>query len=273
VGAELIRIVSDVHYADRGSRVRSLSQLGPLLEGTTSLVFNGDTLDTRPNEDMPRTAALRSEVLDHFAGVGTPVHFLTGNHDPDLTTVHELEFASGQVLVTHGDVLFDNIVPWSRDAPMIRARIIAALAALPEDGRWRLTDRLQVFRSVAATVPQLHQSEKRFLRHALRLAGDTIWPPHRGLKILQSWREAPERAAALAVRHRPKARFVLIGHTHRPGVWRTESGVTVINTGSFCRALGGMAADISGDSVRVRRVEMKRGSFHLGPEVAAFPLL
>jgi predicted phosphodiesterase len=252
--------------------VRSLSQLNPLLEGTTSLVLNGDTLDTRPNEDMPRTAALRSEVLDFFSKVGTPVHVLTGNHDPDLSAVHELEFASGQVLVTHGDILFDNIVPWSRNAPMIRAKIIAALAALPEDGACALTNRLKAFRSVAATIPQLHQSERRLLKYALRLAGDTIWPPHRGLKILQSWREAPERAAALATRHRPKARYVLIGHTHRPGVWKTQSGVVVVNTGSFCTGFGGMAADVSADTIRVRRIELKRGAFRPGPEVAVFPL-
>ena len=52
---ELIRIISDVHFADRGSRVRSLGQLRPLLEGATLLVLNGDTLDTRPDRHAQRT--------------------------------------------------------------------------------------------------------------------------------------------------------------------------------------------------------------------------
>jgi predicted phosphodiesterase len=272
VGADLIRIVSDVHYADRGSRVRSLGQLRPLLEGATSFVFNGDTLDTRPDRDAKRTARLRSEVLDFFASAGTPVRFLTGNHDPDLAAEHELEFAAGRVLVTHGDVLFDNIVPWSRDAAMIRGKIIAALAALPEDDNCRLEKRLSAFRSVAATIPQLHQSEKDPFRYAIRLAGDTVWPPQRALTILRAWREAPGRAAALAARHRPKARFILIGHTHRPGVWKMPSGIVVINTGSFCRPFGAMAAEISREHIRVRRVEFKRGAFHPGPKVAEFSL-
>jgi metallophosphoesterase superfamily enzyme len=91
--------------------VRSLGQLRPLLEGASSLVLNGDTLDTRPGKNPPRTAQMRREVLEYFGSVGTPVTLLTGNHDPDLSGQHALEFAGGRVLVTHGDVLFDDIVP------------------------------------------------------------------------------------------------------------------------------------------------------------------
>jgi predicted phosphodiesterase len=272
VAPELIRIISDVHFADRGSRVRSLGQLRPLLEGATLLVLNGDTLDTRPDRHAQRTGELRSEVLAFFASCGTPVTFLTGNHDPDLSGQHALEFAGGRVLVTHGDVLFDTIVPWSKDADAIRSKIVVALAPLPGDGEDRLGDRLSAFRSVAATIPQHHQSERDPLRYAIRLAGDTVWPPHRVLSILRAWREAPGRAAALARRHRPRARFIVIGHTHRPGVWRTASGIGVVNTGSFYRPFGAMAAEITADRLRVRRVQFRRGAFHPGSKVADFPL-
>jgi len=272
VGAQLIRIVSDVHFADRSSRVRELGQLRPLLDGATSFVFNGDTLDTRPGKHALRTAQARREVLDFFGAAGTPVRFLTGNHDPDLSAEHAVEFAGGRVLVTHGDVLFDNIVPWSRDAAVIRQKIIAALAAVPDDGSCRLESRLSAYRSVAASIPQLHQSETDPFRYAIRLAGDTVWPPQRALRILRAWREAPDRAAALAGRHRPKARFIAIGHTHRPGVWKTASGIVVVNTGSFCRPFGTLTAEISHERLSVRRVECRRGEFHPGAEVASFPL-
>ncbi len=272
MGALPTRIISDVHYADRGSRVRSLSQLRPLFEGAGAFVFNGDTLDTRPSKHGHNAAQMRCEVLDYFGAIGPPVTYLTGNHDPDISRLHALEFAAGRILVTHGDILFDNMVPWSRDAAVIRKRVIAALAALPEDGSCKLDGRLAAFRSVAATIPQLHQSERDPLRYAIRLAGDTVWPPHRLLSILQAWREAPGRAAALAGRHRPKARFISIGHTHKPGVWRTASGIVVVNTGSFCRPFGAMALDISADTLRVRAVDSKRGEFRVGSEVAEFPL-
>jgi predicted phosphodiesterase len=272
VGAQLIRIVSDVHYADRSSRVRSLSQLRPLLEGATSIIFNGDTLDTRPDRNPQRTADRRLEVLDFFASAGTPVTFLTGNHDPDLSGQHAVELEAGRILVTHGDVLFDTIVPWAKDAATIRQKVIAALAALPADGGSRLDGRLAAFRSVAATIPQRHQSEPDPLHYALRLADDTVWPPQRALSILRAWREAPARAAALARRHRPRARFIVIGHTHIPGVWRTATGIVVINTGSFCRPFGAMAAEITSGRIRIRRIDFRQGGFHPGPKVAEFGL-
>jgi predicted phosphodiesterase len=272
VGSELIRIFSDVHYADRGSRVRNLEQLRPLLAGASELILNGDSLDTRPSKHPAETESHRAAVKAFFTSAGVPVTFLTGNHDPDMSTHHAVELAGGQVLVTHGDVLFDNIVPWSREAPGIRTKLIAALAALPEGTSARFEERLAAFRQVAGSIPQQHQAERNPLKYAARLAGDTVWPPQRALAIIRAWSEAPGRAAALARRHRPNANFILIGHTHRPGVWRTAAGVVVINTGSFCRPFGAMTAEVAPGRITVRRIEVKKGAFHLGRKVADFPL-
>jgi predicted phosphodiesterase len=272
VGAELIRIISDVHYADRSSRVRSLEQLRPLLDGATSMVVNGDMLDTRASRDPSHTEAAGREVRAFFASAGVPVTFLTGNHDPDFSDVHSLELAGGRILVTHGDILFDNVVPWSKDAPMIRARVIAALAALPPGEADRLEGRLLAFRAVAASVPQLHQSERNPLKYALHFASDTVWPPQRALSILRAWRETPARAEAMTRRHRPGAAFVVIGHTHKPGVWRMPSGVVVVNTGSFCRPFGAMGAEVTPGKLTVHLVESRGGQFHRGANVAEYSL-
>jgi predicted phosphodiesterase len=272
VGAGFIRIISDVHYGDRASGVRSLEQLRPLFAGPDALVINGDTLDTRPDKDGGSIEARRREVLDFFGTAGLPVTFLTGNHDPDLTGLHELALEDDKIFVTHGDILFDSIVPWSRDASMIRSRLIAALAAVPDTGASGLESRLSVFRSVAGSVPQRHQAERNPLRYALRFASDTVWPPGRALRILRAWREAPGRAASLARKHRPKAGFVMIGHTHKPGFWRMADGLVVINTGSFCPPFGAMAADVEPGKIRLRKVDFKRGQFHPGRQVAEFQI-
>jgi predicted phosphodiesterase len=272
VGSRITRIVSDVHYGDRSSRVRSLAQLRPLLAGADAFILNGDTLDTRPNKNRERTEAQRREVHDFFGAAGIPVTFLTGNHDPDMSRLHEIGLEGGQILVTHGDVLFESIVPWSQDAAMIRSKVIAALAAVPDDGAGALESRLSAFRSVAGSISQRHQSERDPLKYALRFVGDTVWPPDRALKILRAWREAPGRAAALARKHRPRAKFVVIGHTHKPGVWRMASGIVVINTGSFTQPFGALAAEVESNAVRVRRVESRRGEFHPGRTVAEFTL-
>jgi UDP-2,3-diacylglucosamine pyrophosphatase LpxH len=272
VADDTIRIFSDLHYGDRSSQVRSLAQIGPLLDGPGRIVVNGDTLDTRQGPHPELTAALREEVRVFFARYGGRVTLMTGNHDPDLSSVHRLDLAGGQVFVLHGDVLYDEIVPWGNDAPVARARIAAARAALPPSERNRLDSELAIFRAVAATLPQRHQVEPNRWKHLLSFINDTFWPPLRILRILQAWRRTPLLAASFAATHRPQARFVITGHFHRPGVWRPNARQVVINTGSFCPPLGACLVDVSRDRLIVRRIVRRRGEFHAGQTMAEFAL-
>lgn len=270
--AELTRIISDIHYGDRASRVHRLGQLRPLLDGVTALVLNGDTLDTRLGPAPAHTAACRTAVLEFFPKHVPHVTFLTGNHDPDLSPHHALDLADGRVFATHGDIFYDNVVPWGRDAARIGGLISAALAAVPPSAREDLATRLAVWRRVAASIPQRHQSERRRLKYALHYAVDTVWPPFRVFRILQVWRTEAANAAAFLRRHRPAAKFVLLGHTHRPRVMQSAPGVIAINTGSFCPPLGTRAVDLTPDRITVRRVESRHGEFHPGAIVAEFAL-
>jgi predicted phosphodiesterase len=267
-----IRIFSDVHFGDRASRVHSLAQLRPLCEGAAALILNGDTLDTRAGPDPDRSSRLLSEVRSFFSAVGAPTTLLTGNHDPSLSPHHACDLADGQVFVTHGDIFYDEIVPWGHDAEFIRRRLRAATADTPvPDGR-ALEERLQLFRRVAASVPQRHQSERNPLKFAVRFATDTVWPPWRILRIIEAWRVLPGLAEASTRRHRPRARFAIVGHTHWPGVWRMPSGFIVINTGSFCRPFGSLAVDLVPGRLTVRRVDRIRGEYRPGRVIREFAL-
>lgn len=268
----LTRIFSDLHYGDRASRVDRLAQLQPLLDGVAHLVLNGDTLDTRPGPRPDHTARLHADLRAWLNASGIPTTLLTGNHDPDLSSDHTLDLATGRVFVTHGDILFDNIVPWGRDVPKITRLLALELAALSPADRAGLAPRLAAFRRVCACIPQRHQSEPRPLKYALHFAADTVWPPLRIFRILAAWHRAPALAAALTRRHRPQAAFILTGHTHRPGIWRTASGIVAINTGSFCPPTGGYAVDLTSTHLTVRHVESHRGEFHPGAPVAQFSL-
>jgi predicted phosphodiesterase len=268
----VIRILSDLHYGDRGSSIATLPALAPLFEGATSLVLNGDTLDTRPGPNPAATAALVDEVRQFFARSAPPTTFLTGNHDPDFSPHATLDLAGGEVFVTHGDIIFDDLVPWSQDAPFIRQLLARELAALPAESRDQLDARLAVYRRVAASIPQRHQSERNRLKYTLGFMKDTVWPPARVLRVLRAWHRGPGLAADLTRRHRPQARFALIGHIHHPGFWRLPNGVTVLNTGSFCPPLGGAVVDVTSDHLTLRRIVEKRGEFRLGPTVAEFAL-
>ena len=268
----LTRIFSDIHYGDPASRVRRLAQLRPLLEGVDEVILNGDTLDTRPGARPQFTAALRAEVTAFAGAHAAAVTLITGNHDPDVSPHHSLDFAGGQVFVTHGDILLDTIVPWGRDARLIGQRIAAELGHLPPRERSVLDARLAVWRRVAATISQRHQSEPRGWRYAAGFIADTVWPPLRVLHVLQVWRAESRRAAEFARRHRPQAKFIIIGHTHRAAVRRTALGVTVINTGALCPPFGSYVADLAADRLTVRRVAERGGEFHPGAVVAEFPL-
>lgn len=268
----LIRIVSDLHYGDRATRLRSLSQLNPILDGVDELVLNGDTLDTRQGHYPQRTAQARAEVETYFATCAPVVTHLTGNHDPDISPHHTLDLAGGQVFVTHGDIIFDEVVPWGRDAPYFRARIATGLDALDPHTRRQLAPRLAVYRAACLALPQRHQAEPNPFKYALHLAADTVWPPLRSYRILRAWLDTPKLAAAVTAAHRPAARFMLMGHTHRPGVWTTPAGDTVINTGSLCRPFGACAVDITRGSLMVRQVELRSGEFRFGETIAQFAL-
>ena len=268
----LTRVLSDIHFGDHASRVGQLAQLGPLLDGVSHLVLNGDTLDTRPGPNPAHTSECRAQVIDFFPRHAPTVSYLSGNHDADFSPLHHVDLLGGRVFVTHGDIFFDDIVPWSHDAVVIAERIAHELRGVPPALHHDLDHRLAVIRRVAAGIPQRHQSERNRLKFALEYIADTVWPPTRMLRVMQAWRIAPRRAAELSRRYRPAAGFVLSGHTHRPGVWSDHADITVVNTGSFCRPLAGYAVDLTDERVLVRRVEQRRGEFHPGEIVATFPL-
>jgi predicted phosphodiesterase len=272
VPEEFTRILSDLHYGERSSRVHDLSQLRPLFGEPAAVVVNGDALDTRPGPDPTFTARCREEVQEFFAAACPRTTFVTGNHDPDISAHHHLDLAGGRVFVTHGDVLFDDVVPWGRDAAVLRARIKEALDALPPEEQGSLEARLLAFRRVAGSTLQRHQVERSGFRYVFKLAGDSVWPPWRMLRVLVAWRRLPGRGAALVRRHRPDAGFCLLGHTHRAGVWRAQGGAVVINTGALCYPFRALAVDVSASRLVVRRIVPRSGEFRIGEMVADFKL-
>jgi predicted phosphodiesterase len=272
VPEEFTRIISDLHYGEHASRVRSLSQLRPLLEDPAAVVVNGDAMDSRPGPDPLFTARCRAEVRNYFEVACRHATFVTGNHDPDFSQSHHLDLAEGGVLVTHGDILFDDIVPWSVDAPVLRARIREALASLPQGASLSLEEKLQVFRNVAASIPQRHQAEQHGITYALKMAGDSVWPPWRLMRVIKAWYQLPRRGAALTRLHRPKARFCVLGHTHHVGVWRAANGVVVVNTGALCFPFHAFAVDVSRGRLVVRTIVTRGDEFQIGRKIVEFRL-
>lgn len=271
--ARVTRIISDLHYGDRASRVRSLHALRPLLAGVDHLVLNGDTLDTRPSASSARTDELTAEVRAFFPAEVPQVEFLTGNHDPTFSDRHHADLGGGAVFATHGDVVFEDIVPWGMDATVARALVARELGALSRGEISPLEERLAAYRRAAAAIPQRHQSERSGARYLRQFLQDTLWPPTRSLRVLRAWRELPRRAESLVRRYRPNTQCIVVGHTHRPGLWRRNNDLLVVNTGSFCPPLGAWAVDLEADeTISLRPVERRNGEFHPGPVRQRFSL-
>lgn len=266
-----VRIISDLHYGDRVSAVHDLAQLAPLLEGTRTLLLNGDTTDTRPGPNPDVAVQVRAELDDFIRHASAEVRCLTGNHDPDITPHHHAEFANGTVLATHGDILFDNIVPWGRDAELAMDLVNQARLDSHPAGD-ELQRLLQAHRHAAARIPQRHQAERRGLQYFTSFVTDTLWPPSRIFHIVNSWRQFPARAKKLLDLHRPNARFFIGGHTHWPGIWQTRDGFVFINTGSYCPPCGRLMVDVAGDQLTVRNIRKHRGDFHPGNIIREFAL-
>jgi predicted phosphodiesterase len=266
--APVIRIFSDLHYRDGDSRLQSLEALAPLLDGADQVVLNGDTLDTRDIQADEHLA----EVRAYFARHSGSVTYLSGNHDPDISAQTELSLADDRVWITHGDVLFDDIAPWSSLRDVMALRIAAENQGLSAAERDLIETRLRVNRLACLNLPETHPVTRQDLATRAARVARILFPPKRVLAMLQAWRTTPERAVRLARDQRPRARLIVLGHTHFPGVWRQPDGLTVVNTGSFSRPFPARFVELCGDQVRIGTVVQRQGSFYPGKPVAAFPL-
>jgi len=266
---EPIRILSDVHFGHPASMVEHPGQLVPLLRDAKTVVFNGDTVELRYLRGRRiglGNSRLMREVCE---SVGARPVFINGNHDPILSELSHLDLVDGAVLVTHGDLLFHDISPWSHDAEALGEAHTRELAVLGEDSLLDFEKRLKASKRAALSI-ELHRSQpRRDKLSAIRTILRECWPPWRPLQILHSWAITPARAEAIARVFRPQARFILIGHTHLSGCWR-RGPRTIINTGSFLPLGGRMAIDVVGDTLTVRPILLERGEFKAGEGMMRF---
>jgi predicted phosphodiesterase len=268
---EPILVLSDLHLGHRASRIKHPDQLTPILDGPGSVIFNGDTSEMRNSEDRLVGRKLAADLARICHQTGRKAFFVNGNHDPTVSSTNHLDLASGAVLVTHGDILFLDVAPWSRDAEHYRKKHRQILDGLGPDGYADFEKRLLASKRTSIELQMLEPPLTRGRSSGFRLLIRSCWPPWRPLMIIKAWGEVPGRAADLARVFRPEARFVLVGHTHCPGIWRVAPRV-IINTGSFVPYFGACAAIIESGRLEVRKVVFCRQQFVLGKLLRKFAL-
>jgi predicted phosphodiesterase len=266
---EPIRILSDLHFGHPASIIEQAKQLVPLFRDAKTVIFNGDTAELRYRRGRRigmRNARIMREVCE---GTGARAVFLNGNHDPIISDLCHVDLVDGAVLVTHGDILFHDISPWSHDAHTIAEAHTRELASLEGDALLDFEKRLKASKRAALSI-ELHRTGlRRDSLSALRTVLRECWPPWRPFQVFHSWAVTPARAEALARFFRPRARFILIGHTHFCGCWQRGPRM-VINTGSFLPLSGRMAVDIQGETLTVRPILVERGLFKAGAPIIRY---
>ena len=263
---EPIRIFSDVHLGHPASLAVAPEDFGPLIEGAATAVFNGDTVETLFRQDRPQALRMLEALRAFCLSRGVTPVLLNGNHDPEVSATNHLDLAGGAVLVTHGDLMYEDISPWSREAAVMRAAHRRELAAMDAASRASFEERLAAAKRAALAL-QDHDSSLPGGGPLVRLLlfVREVWPPWRPLSIVADWLKTPDLAEALAREFRPAARFMVFGHTHHGGVWKRGPRV-IINTGTFMPMARRTLVELADGFIRVRKIA-RRGPFELGADV------
>ncbi len=260
---EPILILSDLHLGHRASLIRNTEQLAALLRGPGSVVFNGDTAEMRTPEDRLIGRRLAADLARACHHASRNAFFINGNHDPTVSGTNHLDLRGGSVLITHGDILFLAVAPWSHEAHHYLKKHQQILDGLGADDYGDFEKRLLATKRTSIELQMIERplTGRRLpgFRHFIR----QLWPPWRPFMIAKAWYELPHLAVDLAKAFRPNAKFIILGHTHYPGVWKVGSRV-VINTGGFVPYFGALAVQIESDRLEVREVNLRKGQFQLG---------
>ena len=229
---EPLRILSDLHLGHPASRARQVNRLRPLLEGARTIVFNGDTSEERKKAFRESGDALKADLVRLCAEVGAKPVFLSGNHDPITPTIHHLDLYGGKVFVTHGDVFYPDVSPWSRFHKQCVEIMHRLRADYTEEQLENFELLLEINKRISREIkPRLPGAKPGLLALAQTLWNEA-WPPDRPFRILHTWATAKKTAHAFVSQHRPDARLTVVGHTHRRFV-SARNGRTIVNTGAM----------------------------------------
>jgi predicted phosphodiesterase len=266
-----VLILSDLHLGHRASRIDHASRLEPLIRPFRTAIFNGDTAELWYAADRPLGRKLTADLARFCHHVGCKAIFINGNHDPDISEVNHLDLHGGALLVTHGDILFLGVAPWSKDAKQYLSAHRRILKKLGEDTLGSFEHQLFATKRASLELQMWENPVKRGSLSGLSLLALQAWPPTRPLKIVRAWWQTPSLAADLMKLFRPQARVALIGHTHYPGVWH-RSGRVIVNTGSFLSHMSALAGIIEGERLEIRLVNQRNANFTLGKVKEVFKI-
>lgn len=263
-----VLVLSDLHLGHPASFLTEPRALLPLLGGSKTVVFNGDTCELVNRRRRARGIDLLGRLAETCLERGARPVFLTGNHDPEISSAHYLDLLAGSVFVTHGDVLHPTLAPWAHYVGLLRTerRRLVREHGEPET----LDDSCRLAKRMAQAPALLHETRRLGAGARLDLIGRFALQPWRIGRAVHYWANAVRYGRSLRDRFRPAAHCMLVGHSHRAGVWQRR-GFTLVDTGSFLPFSRPLAVLVDERATVVRRVVRSAGVYRLGKEVWRSP--
>ena len=254
------RIISDLHLGHSASRLKSVEMLEPVLEGVDHLILAGDVWQQRRVGDGGEDAGrLFDELLSLAKSSGVVVEVLRGNHDPN-SGKGVAWLAERSVLVTHGDAVFDDATPWSREIASYREEINSIIRKYdPESHRAQAC--VERAREIALTLKVIPLPK---LPSPLDFFITALWPPSRFFEIFRVWRGMGRQGLQFLSHSGEGACVLVCGHFHRSGIWEAK-GKVMINTGSFMNGSQAWAVDVNQEKLTARELIFSKNCFELGP--------
>jgi len=253
------RILSDLHLGHSSSRIEDCRMLEPLLEGVDHLILAGDIWQERmAGERSENAGALFAQLKKLIRDRRISVEILRGNHDPS-TPQGVAWCADRAVLVTHGDAVYDDATPWSREIGAYREQVQEVIDRYKPQSHLAqaCSDRaLEISNTIKARkLPKLPVP--------LNFFATALWPPSRTFEMIRVWRTMGKEGLRFLKHSGEGARILVCGHFHRAGIWE-DDGYVVMNTGAFMKGSKPWAVDVEEGTVLARSVRLESGFFQVG---------
>ncbi|MGC6466049.1 MAG: metallophosphoesterase [Akkermansiaceae bacterium] len=224
------RVLSDLHLGHSASRLSDPGMLEPLFEGVDRLVLAGDVWQQRKmGEDQARAERMFNRLLERLDDLKIEVTLLRGNHDPEGGD-GVAWLADRAILVTHGDAVYDDATPWSREIGRYRAEVHEIVD--------RYSSRSHLAEACADRAKEIALTLKVIplpkLPPPLNFFSTAFWPLSRPFEMIRVWQGMGDQGLRFLEHSGEGASVLVCGHFHQAGIWERNHRI-MINTGSFMR--------------------------------------
>ena len=268
-------VLSDVHLRAGSDWLGILDRMRGLWAGAATVIFNGDTMSKTLVADEAARVEIVERLTEMCAADGARAVLVTGNTDYALGGPRHVFLAEGGALVTHGDVILEQISPWHGGGGQITAARADALAEMPLERRGTLEGQLAAANEAVMRMrhmaPPRRRGEGTFTQR-LGWYWRLLRRPLALWAVLDFWRRMPRLAAEFLALYADEARVMILGHAHWRGVWRVGDK-WIVNTGSFEPPLArALVVSVTGTDVQVRKVVRSKGLYLPGRTVGRYDI-